>query len=268
MATYALGDLQGCFDSFQALLEQINFSDNDHLWLAGDLVNRGPKSLETLEFLMSISSQVDFVLGNHDLHLLALAHGHGKVKRSDTLQSILEHAKSSDIIDWLSQGKLVSEKPEFNALMSHAGIPPMWSAEQALSYAQEVEAVIQGPKANHYFKHMYGNTPDVWHNNLEGMDRWRAITNYLTRMRFLDAQFTLEFAAKGELETAPAGFKPWFDYHNPHLKHQVYFGHWAALEGYTGQAHATALDTGCVWGNSLTALRLDDNKRFSQAAID
>jgi len=268
LATYAIGDIQGCYDSLAALLEKISFSTNDRLWIAGDLVNRGPKSLKTLQYLMQISDQVDFVLGNHDLHLLALAHGHGKVKRSDTLDDILSSAKANSLIEWLSTGLLVSQKPEFNALMSHAGIPPMWSAKQARELAQEVETAIQGPSAHRFFKHMYGNEPNVWSPDLEGNDRLRTITNYFTRMRFLDAQFALDLTSKGELSTAPHGFKPWFDYHNPHLNETLYFGHWAALEGYTGTTKHQALDTGCVWGNTLTALRLEDKKRFSVPAQD
>ncbi|MBU2965017.1 symmetrical bis(5'-nucleosyl)-tetraphosphatase [Amphritea sp. 2_MG-2023] len=264
MATYAIGDIQGCYDELQALLQHINFSDNDRLWLAGDLVNRGPKSLETLRFLYRIRDRVVVTLGNHDLHLLAVYSGTIKSKRSDTFNDILQAPDADKLMKWLcSQPLLVTDEP-LGFTMVHAGIPPQWSLKKAHKRAREVEAILQSTLAAEFFKRMYGNQPNCWSDDLEGFDRLRTITNYFTRMRFCDSKGQMEFSAKGSLSSQPTGFLPWFSHEGKALKKtRIVFGHWAALEGKADRANVYALDTGCVWGGKLTALRLEDQQLFS-----
>ena len=259
MATYAIGDIQGCFDEFQNLLELISFGPNDRLWLCGDLVNRGPKSLETLRFIKQLGDQAHSVLGNHDLHLLAVHHDRVRKKKSDTLDEILNAADREELMHWLQQQPLLHTDPALNFSMVHAGIPPDWTINTAQKRAQEVENILRSSSAPTFFEHMYGNVPDTWSDNLKGWKRLRTITNYLTRMRFCTPGGKLEFASKGGLETQPDGFLPW--YKHPHRKtarENIIFGHWAALQGATGIRNVYALDTGCIWGLQLTALRLDD----------
>lgn len=271
MATYAIGDIQGCYDELQQLLAKIHFSDSDTLWVAGDLVNRGPKSLETLRFLKSLGNQAVCVLGNHDLHLLAVHYDAVKLKRNDTLRAILEAPDRQELMDWLRAQKLMASDNGTGYVMVHAGIPPCWTIRKAKKRAKEVERVLRSTLAREYFKHMYGNQPALWDAQLEGWDRLRTITNYLTRMRFCDPQGKLDFSAKGTLDTQPSGYQPWFklprkDTEEQHIK--ILFGHWAALEGEASAEHVYALDTGCVWGNKLTAMRLEDNAIFSVPALD
>lgn len=271
MATYAIGDIQGCYDELQKLLDKVQFGPSDQLWVAGDLVNRGPKSLETLRFLKSLGEQAVCVLGNHDLHLLAVHYNAVSVKRSDTLKPILEASDRQELMDWLRQQKLVVTDKEQGFVMVHAGIPPCWSVKQARKRAKEVEQVLQSTLAREFFNHMYGNTPDRWSPELEGWDRLRLITNYLTRMRFCRADSKLDFSTKGTLASQPATYHPWFILPRKKtrdMQYQILFGHWAALEGEAEPEHVFALDTGCVWGNKLTAMRLEDHKLFSVKALN
>ncbi|WP_020681698.1 symmetrical bis(5'-nucleosyl)-tetraphosphatase [Marinobacterium rhizophilum] len=263
MATYAIGDIQGCFDQLMRLLERIGFGDSDQLWLAGDLVNRGPRSLETLRFVRSLGSRARVVLGNHDLHLLAIHYGVTQPRRSDTLGPILEADDRDELMHWLLQQPLLVHDAELDYVMVHAGIPPDWSLKQASQRAREVETVLQGPEAESFFQHMYGNKPDCWSKDLKGWDRLRVITNYLTRMRFCDSKGRLDFAAKGGLDTQPAGFMPWYSHPRKAAEQRIIFGHWAALEGGLRNPQLFSLDTGCVWGNSLTAMRLEDQRYYS-----
>ncbi|SIS47442.1 symmetrical bis(5'-nucleosyl)-tetraphosphatase [Neptunomonas antarctica] len=261
MATYAIGDIQGCFDELQNLLERINFNQTDTLWLCGDLVNRGPKSLQTLRFLKQLSeqSQAVTVLGNHDLHLLAVHFNPTRKKNNDTLDSILAAPDRDELMDWLRHQPLLHTDSTLGFTMVHAGIPPDWSIPTAQGLAHEVESILRSTSAPVFFENMYGNKPKKWNSELQGWERLRVITNYLTRMRFCTTQGELEFASKGGLETQPKGFLPW--YQHPHRKtddQKIIFGHWAALEGRTDTDNTYALDTGCVWGSTLTALRLDD----------
>lgn len=262
MSTYALGDIQGCYDPLQQLLKRIDFNQDDSLWIAGDLVNRGPKSLETLRFLKSLGDRARIVLGNHDLHLLAIHYGKTHLRRSDTLQPILDAPDRDELMDWLRQQPLLIADENLGYAMAHAGIPPDWSLKNARKRSAEVEAILQSDSAADYFEHMYGNQPDRWDSDLTGWDRLRVITNYLTRMRFCDKQGTLELKTKGSLETQPKGYLPWF-MHPRKVSLPILFGHWAALEGYAEDDNVFALDTGCVWGNQLTALRLEDRVLFS-----
>lgn len=271
MATYAIGDIQGCFDELQSLLKLVDFNASDQLWIAGDLVNRGPKSLETLRYLKSLGDQATIVLGNHDLHLLAVHYGAVTPKRADTLNDILEAPDRNELMDWLRKQKLMVYNSSFNAVLVHAGVPPCWSIHKAKKRAKEVETVLKSTLAKEFFNHMYGNKPDCWSGKYEGWDRLRLITNYFTRMRFCTAQGKLDFSAKGTLESQPRGHLPWFKIPRKIPNEQdikILFGHWAALEGQAEEQNVVALDTGCVWGNSLTALRLEDNQFFSVPAAE
>lgn len=263
MATYAIGDIQGCFDELTTLLSNIGFSKKDTLWVAGDLVNRGPKSLETLRYLKSLGKRAVIVLGNHDLHLLAVHYGASKVKRSDTLDEILAADDRQELMDWLRKQKLLVHDPLLNYSMSHAGIPPQWTLSEALNYAKEVEDVISGDNAAEFFHNMYGNQPDLWDDTLTGWDRLRLITNYLTRMRFCDIRGRLELKAKGIIGSQPDYTYPWFVLPRKTEQQPLIFGHWAALEGQADADNVFALDTGCVWGNALTAMCLEERTFFS-----
>lgn len=264
MSDYAIGDLQGCLEAFDCLLSKIRFNpDKDRLFLAGDLINRGPDSLGTLRRVFQLRDNVQSVLGNHDLHLLAVAHGATKSKRKDTLAGILDAPDRGELLGWLQGCPLLIDLPEHEAILTHAGIPPLWTLDEARSRAREVESVLGDERRGEYFAHMYGNQPAGWSEHLAGPDRWRVITNYFTRMRFVNSQGELDLTSKGEADAPPGGFMPWFLH--PQRKEtgtRLLFGHWAALEGHTGIDKVEALDTGCVWGGSLTALRLDDLARI------
>ncbi|WP_293264218.1 symmetrical bis(5'-nucleosyl)-tetraphosphatase [Neptunomonas sp.] len=269
MATYAIGDIQGCFDELENLLSVINFNQNDTLWLCGDLVNRGPKSLDTLRFIKQLGPRAISVLGNHDLHLLAVHNGAKKKKKSDTLDAILDAPDREELMHWLQQQPLLHTDEKLNFTMVHAGIPPLWSITKAQQLAREVEKILScAPQAKIFFKHMYGNTPTTWDDHLKGWDRIRIITNYFTRMRFCTLQGELEFASKGGLETQPGGYLPWYKHPKRKTAEQsIVFGHWAALQGKTDAAKVFALDTGCIWGDKLTALRLDDLTYFQAPSL-
>lgn len=264
MSDYAIGDLQGCLGAFECLLDKIAFNpDKDRLFLAGDLINRGPDSLGTLRRVFQLRDNVHSVLGNHDLHLLAVAHGATRSKRKDTLAEILDAPDRAELLSWLQQCPLLIDLPEHNATLTHAGIPPLWSLDQARSRAREVEAVLKDDRCGEFFTHMYGNHPAGWDEQLGGTDRWRVITNHFTRMRFVNAAGELDLTTKGEADAPPSGFLPWFKHPQRNVTDtRLLFGHWAALEGHTGVDLVDALDTGCVWGGSLTALRLDDLTRI------
>lgn len=265
MATYAVGDLQGCLKPLKKLLADVNFSPiKDTLWLTGDLVNRGPESLETLRFIYAMRNSVVTVLGNHDLHLLAVAHDQKKMSRSDTLKEILAADDCRILLDWLRQQPLLHHDSNLGYTMVHAGIPPMWSLSQTQQLAAEVESVLRSKSYESYLATMYGNEPSQWNDHLKGSLRWRLITNYFTRMRVCDAAGKLELKYKGGLAGCPTSYKPWFMH--PQRKtanEKIIFGHWASLEGKTPVDNVFALDTGCVWGGKLTMMRLEDQQRFS-----
>lgn len=261
MTDYAIGDIQGCYDRLLDVLSSIGFSPSrDRLWVAGDLINRGPSSLSTLRYIESLEGAAEVVLGNHDLHLLAVALGGHPLKGKDTLADILEAPDCDRLLEWLRQQKLCVYDPARDLLMSHAGLPHIWSVEQALGYAKEVASVIRGPEASYYFEHMYGNVPENWQASLTGMERWRIITNYFTRMRFIAEDGALELTAKETVDNAPEGFAPWFTFPRPDQT-RIIFGHWAALEGNTNSNRYIGLDTGCVWGGLLTVMNLDTGEK-------
>ena len=264
MATYAIGDIQGCYDELQDLLKVIKFSTSDQLWFAGDLVNRGPKSLETLRFIKDLGPQAIVVLGNHDLHLLAIYFAGAKHKRSDTLLDTLNSKDCESLMHWLKGQPLAYYDSSLHAFMSHAGLPANWNIPSALSRAREVSDYLHSDQHLNYFKKMYGNQPDLWQENLSGMDRLRCTTNYLTRMRFCTDNHQLELNFKGEIGSQPKEFHPWFDLHNESNNEDlILFGHWAALMGETSREHIIALDTGCVWGEKLTGYCIETGHSYS-----
>ncbi|WP_404375555.1 symmetrical bis(5'-nucleosyl)-tetraphosphatase [Vreelandella aquamarina] len=267
MSTYVIGDLHGCHAEFVRLLEKIHFNPtSDTLWLVGDLINRGPDSLACLEEVKALGSTARCVLGNHDFHLLVVARGGGKLKKNDTLDDILASPNREALLDWLQSQPLAVQ--EGDTLMTHAGVLPSWRAQQALSLSDEVQAALQGESAGAFLAQLFGNQPDRFHDDLEGMDRLRCIVNVFTRMRFINAQERLDFAAKEGLDSAPKGFAPWFQFaRQDNLR--ILFGHWAALEGRTPNAkiNVQGLDTGCVWGGALTALNLDTGERTSVPSL-
>ena len=260
MATYAIGDVQGCYETLRYLLEKINFDrDLDRLWFVGDLVNRGPQTLETLRFVQGLGECAITVLGNHELHLLAIFYGGHETRNGDTLDDVLRASDCEQLAGWLRTLPLMHEDEK--QVIVHAGIPHIWDLGSAGLAAREVETVIRGSAYIKYFENMYGNFPEVWKDSLFGMDRHRAITNYFTRMRLISGDGTLEFSHKGALFNVPEGYQPWFRFQRL-VNKPIIFGHWAALEGETGVDHVSAIDTGCVWGRNLTALRIDDGRRF------
>ncbi|HEY5714784.1 MAG TPA: symmetrical bis(5'-nucleosyl)-tetraphosphatase [Psychromonas sp.] len=267
MATYIVGDVHGCFDELQALLELAQFDKKkDQLWITGDLVGRGPKSLETLRFVKSLGDGAKVVLGNHDLHLLAIHQGIHFDQESDKLSELLNAPDCDELLTWLRFQPLFLRHPEFNFVMVHAGISPQWSINQAENYAQEVEAILHGNEFKTLLEKMYGNHPASWSDNLQGIERLRFIINVFTRMRYCLLDGSLEFSNKLSPEkTDSSVLKPWFDINTLDHSSGIVFGHWAALLGQEIREGIYALDTGCVWGNSLSMLRWQDKKIFSLA---
>ena len=261
MATYAIGDLQGCYKEFRQLLDLLGFdSAADKLWLVGDIVNRGPDSLILLRFVRAMGDAAVMVLGNHDLHLLMVAEGCAKLHRSDTLQDILAAHDRDELFYWLRQQRLLHIEGDY--VMVHAGLLPAWSVAQAALLAQEVEAALRGNNFRKFFSHMYGNQPDRWDDSLAGYDRLRVVTNAMTRMRVCTPDGKMNFAYKGQVQDIPAGYLPWFETPDRSSREAtVICGHWSALDLQV-RDNLIALDTGCLWGGSLTAVRLEDRKVF------
>ncbi|MEQ9462519.1 MAG: symmetrical bis(5'-nucleosyl)-tetraphosphatase [Haliea sp.] len=262
MATYAVGDIQGCLQPLKCLLKQVGFSpDRDVLWSVGDIVNRGPKCLKTLRFLYEMRDNLVMVLGNHDLHLLAVAAGVRTPSPSDTLGKILAAPDRDKLLNWLTHRPLLHY--EHGYTMVHAGIPPQWSVEDAMRYAWEVEAVLQSPDCVEFLRTMYGNEPAVWSDDLSGMIRLRVITNYLTRMRYCTKKGVLDLVSKGPSPNPrPEGdskkVSPWFSHKKRKTANdKIIFGHWASIEGHTDSPNTIGLDTGCVWGGAMTLYNLD-----------
>ena len=261
MATYAIGDVQGCFVELQDLLARIEFDPSkDQLWFTGDLVNRGQESLETLRFVSSLGDAAITVLGNHDLHLLAVHCADAPQNDSDTFDSLLAASDRDQLMDWLRHRPLLHRTDQ--DLLVHAGIPHIWSIEQASRLANEVEACLRGRRYRNLLRVLYGDCPRLWSNNLEGIPRLRAILNYFVRMRVINRAGRCDFDFNGETGQESVEFKPWFDYW-PESSIRLMFGHWAALGGETGREDIVALDAGCVWGHELIAMRLEDSRRFS-----
>ncbi len=262
MATYAIGDIQGCYDSLERLLDLCAFNPaQDKLWLVGDLVNRGPKSLETLRLIKSLGDAAITVLGNHDLYLLMVAEGGAKFRgKDDTLQAIFDAPDCAELLDWLRHQPLCHT--EGNYCLVHAGLLPQWTAARARELAHEVEAALQGPAFKEFVLNLWGSEPAGWSDELTGWPRLRVIVNAMTRMRFCTPDGIMEFHTKGETTNAPDGHLPWFELPNrAHANSVLVTGHWSAL-GLKITPNLLALDSGCLWGGHLTALRLEDRQVF------
>jgi len=257
MATYAIGDVQGCFDELQALLSEVRFDkDQDRVWFVGDLANRGPKSLEVLRFVRDLGDRAVAVLGNHDLHLLAQHEGVERPSKSDTFQDVLAAPDCRELIDWLKKRPMMHVEGEY--AMVHAGLLPQWSIGKAFSLGREVESALSGTSCKDFLKHMYGGKPERWDEALTGWDRLRVIVNAMTRMRFCDPSGRMDLAGKG---TEPrAGYLRWFDARR-NDEQTILFGHWSQL-GLVMREKLVGLDSGCVWGGALTAMRLEDRSRY------
>jgi len=261
MATYAIGDVQGSFGDLCSLLGKIAFDrGRDRLWFVGDLVNRGPESLATLRFVRELREAAQVVLGNHDLHLLAVAHGFATLRDDDTLDEVLAAPDRGELLDWLRHRSMMLVGGGY--ALVHAGLLPQWDIARASELAREVEAELRGPKHREFLAQLYGSRPDRWSEGLRGIDRLRVVVNAMTRMRFCTPEGVMEFQSKGETAQAPSGYLPWFEV--PRRKsesHTVIFGHWSAL-GLRIEPKILALDTGCVWGGKLSAVRLEDRRLY------
>jgi bis(5'-nucleosyl)-tetraphosphatase (symmetrical) len=257
---YLVGDVQGCCDALDRLLAEIGFTPSrDRLLLIGDLVNRGPQSLATLKRIRSFDDAATCLLGNHDLNLLAVAHGVRKLRRGDTVGDILDSKRRDDWIDWLRRQRLAHRHDGW--LLVHAGVPPQWDAEQTLALAAEVETQLRGPGLVPLLREMYGDEPARWDAALAGAARMRFIVNALTRMRFCSDDGRLDFSSKEGAGAAPPGTMPWFDVPGRRTAGvPIAFGHWSTL-GLLNRPDVLAIDTGCVWGGALTAVRIDGGRR-------
>lgn len=263
---YVIGDVHGCFAQLMQLLEKIDFDEQvDRLWFTGDLINRGPAPLEVLLFVSSLKKTPNVVLGNHDLHFLAVYYGQQKIHpKFDNFDDLLKSADVDELANWLRSQRLAIYEPSLNILLTHAGICPSWTIEQTLAYANEVETILREPQHfKRYLQSMYGNEPALWSDNLKGLPRLRLITNYLTRMRYLDLnnqQLLLQYNTL----TSDINAKPWFDFIDySKIRVDLVFGHWAALQGKVNKPHIYGVDTGCYYGGSLTALCLQTRKIIS-----
>ncbi len=259
MAVYAVGDIQGCYDELRHGLDQVGFEPGqDQLWLVGDLVNRGPKSLEVLRYVKGLGDSAVAVLGNHDLHLLALGAGNRQKDRNEeSLQPIFDATDRDELLYWLRHRPLMHHDPQLDFVMLHAGLPPQWDIDTASACAREVEHVLRNDGHVDYFMHMYGNKPKRWNDTLSGIERLRFITNCFTRLRFCARDGELALKEKGPPGSQRSGYIPWFQHpERASRKQRILFGHWSTLGYHTGN-NVWALDTGCLWGGPLTLLRID-----------
>ena len=270
MALYAIGDLQGCYDELIELLDRIKFDPvDDRIWFVGDLVNRGPRSLELIRFVKGLGKQAVTVLGNHDLHLLALSVGQSKHKEQDhTLDPILNADDRDELLDWLRHRPLMHNSKKYGFSMIHAGLAPQWTIKTAAMLAREVEQALRGDDFHDFCHQMYGNEPSRWSNCLEGMERLRFITNCFTRLRYCDSEGNLALSEKGPPGTQRQSCIPWFQVPNRASRHDpILFGHWSTL-GYHQSDNIWALDSGCLWGGKLTAVKLRKKKPPAPVQID
>lgn len=261
MATYAVGDIQGCHTELVNLLESLKFNPaSDVLWFVGDLVNRGPDSLEVLRLVKSLGDAAITVLGNHDLHLLAVSEGVAELNSSDTLEEILTAPDRDELLFWLRSQQLLHASGDH--VLVHAGLLPQWSAAKAASLSREAEAALRGSDYVEFLEKMYGNKPRVWDDKLDGYDRLRVIVNAFTRLRICTSKGEMDFKFKSELKNIPKGYMPWFEVPDRASQNEtIVFGHWSAL-GLRLEPRVIALDTGCLWGGPLTAIRLEDRQLF------
>lgn len=267
MTTYVVGDVHGCLPALRCLLDTVRFDPAaDTLWSVGDIVNRGNHCLETLRFFYTMRASVVMILGNHDLHLLAVAGGNRKPNAGDTLDEILSATDREELLNWLLHRPLIHH--EHGHTMVHAGIPPQWSLDDAIGYAREVETVLRSPQCTEFLANMYGNEPPVWSDDLAGLPRLRLITNYLTRMRYCTREGVLDLQSKGTSpdpdvpNTGGEEVSAWLSHANRKTAgERILFGHWASLQGHTDTPDAVGLDTGCVWGGALSLYDLQNGKR-------
>ena len=261
MPVYAIGDIQGCQEELEALLEKIRFRPGrDRLWFTGDLVNRGPRSLQTLRFVRGLGRNAVTVLGNHDLHLLAVAEGLKPLKGAESLRPVLAAPDREELLDWLRRRPLAHADESLRTLLVHAGVYPGWGRKKTLRRAREVEQVLRGDGYRDLLRHMYGHKPVRWRGGLEGWARLRFTINALTRMRFCDGKGRLDFDCKGPPGSQPEELTPWFRHPGRRCrKWRIVFGHWSAL-GYFREGNVVCLDSGCLWRGAMTAIRLDDRR--------
>ncbi|MGH8362321.1 MAG: symmetrical bis(5'-nucleosyl)-tetraphosphatase [Gammaproteobacteria bacterium] len=269
MAIFAIGDIQGCYDELQQLLTRIKFNPTeDRLWFTGDLVNRGPRSLDVLRFVKGLGERAVCVLGNHDLHLLALAVGVDRHKSADTLDAVLAAPDRDELLDWLRHRPLLHHDATLGFTLVHAGLPPQWDLATAAECARELEHVLRGAEYKEFFRHMYGNEPRRWSSELTGMERLRFIVNCFSRLRYVSADGDLDLTSKGAPGTQPTGFMPWFEAPGRMSAEQhIVFGHWSTVGEVKGH-NVYPLDTGCVWGGRLSALRLDGGDSGGWYCVD
>lgn len=265
MATYAIGDIQGCYDQFQALLEKISFDPTqDRLWLTGDIINRGPGSLQTLRYVMGLGERAITVLGNHECHLLAVAQGHKRPHDSDTFHDILDAPDSEALLHWIRHRPFFHEDPQLGFAMLHAGVPPQWTADDIRARASELETALRDDSFDQFLSEMYGNEPKQWSDDLTGNDRLRCIINCFTRMRFCSPEGRLNLKQKGSPGSQPEKLLPWFEV--PGRRSQglrIIFGHWSQLGLYRSE-DVICLDSGCLWGGQLTAMQLETGAQFCE----
>ncbi|WP_085298884.1 symmetrical bis(5'-nucleosyl)-tetraphosphatase [Cognaticolwellia mytili] len=267
MTVYFVGDIQGCYSELETLLGKIAFSENnDQLYVAGDLVARGPDSLATLRLIKSLKNSAKIVLGNHDLHLLSVFHGLKKVKAQDKLSALLSAPDAEELLGWLISQPLIQKLPGEETYMSHAGLSPEWTPKIALEQANIAHKNLISPELKYWLKHMYGAQPTSWKNATDEVSRFRFTINALTRMRYCHSDRSLDFKCKENLTNAPKQLSPWFDFQHIDDNTQWLFGHWAALMGQCQPNNIYALDTGCVWGHHLTILRWSDKRLFTERA--
>ena len=269
MSTYAIGDIQGCYSELQNLLNEINFDERrDELWFVGDLVNKGPKSLQTLRFIKALGVNAKITLGNHDLHLLAVAKNIQPLLKKDTIQEILAADDVEELIDWLKSRPLLITDDDLNFTAVHAGLPPQWSLENAKEFAKECELILQSEKINKLLAEMYGDTPNIWSDSLQDYAKQRFIINCFTRIRFCNSDGMLDFGTKVAPGKQNTSLIPWYSLPNRKTKdNKIIFGHWSTVhignEKNFKQYNVYPIDTGCLWGGRLTAMRLEDEKVFS-----
>lgn len=258
MAVYAIGDVQGCYDPLQRLLEKLRFDPaQDQVWFTGDLINRGPHSLKVVHLVRSLEEGAVTVLGNHDLTLLAVAEGYVPLRRKDTFHDLLQSPERDALLEWMRHQSLMHYDADLNFVMVHAGLAPVWDLSTAQALAAEVETVLQGTDYAIFLSQLYSDEPRRWQDDLTGVSRLRCIVNYFTRMRYCHRDGALDFTCKGPLGSQSGHLMPWFQV--PGRRHDdvnIVFGHWAAL-GYYRDKGIYALDSGCSWGARLTAMRLD-----------
>jgi len=266
MALFAIGDIQGCYDELRVLLDKMHFDPwRDHVWFVGDLVTRGPRSLETLRFVRKLGDAATVVLGNHDLTAIARHAGAKPVRRGSDTEQLMRAPDIDELIEWLRFRPLLHEDEALGYTLVHAGLPPQWDRDQAHACAREVESVLQGPDYTKFLRHMYGDHPDRWKEDLNGWKRLRFITNALTRIRYCDGKGRMNMGAKGPPGSQRSDLLPWFRVPSRRSRGmKIVFGHWSTL-GMVNEPGIMALDTGCVWGGTLTIVRLDQpSPRFTQ----